>query len=367
MRKARINKGRKRFREYWGNMPVFEKVLIFVPMLVAIGLLCWLFFGPNAAGVQPSAEKANRELLLSTDGHWETFEDYGIDVWCPNNMTSEKLDDEVSNYQKLFVTRDKGNFPEIAFGVILAPDVDNRTFDLANDPSGVLDVTTPLLNEAFGKMINGAYPTTMTDIDQVTLANGQTALQGIGEASVTLVYQDPEDETNQWSEDTVTNIYYNVVIFQGRPVIVWGTWDYSTLDGEARTKAAVADGVTSIMRADDLEVLAPQEDTWNTQVDTYPEDNVAESTPEYTWNEASQQWVDNTTGEVVDLPPKGDPYWDDKQLSDAGEKTYGYEDGEGNWVATDADGNIIDDGKTDYEGPVHVIDPEESDSSATTD
>lgn len=255
--KQKIKKGNTSLRELWAEKPTAEKILICVPLVVALVLAIWIALGSSGV-LFSSSPRFDRELFLVTEGSWQTFGYYGVDVWMPKDLPLEQLDDEASKYQKVAVQRDKGKFPEISFGVILAPDVDGRTFDLANDPGGVLDVTTPLITDAFGKMINGVYPTITVDLNQISLANGQTALEGSGEAQVTLVYQDPKDPGNQWSEDTTTNIYYNIIIFHGRPIIVWGTWDYSTYEGEKRTTDSVSDAVISIMRADGLDIVEPE-------------------------------------------------------------------------------------------------------------
>lgn len=341
--KQKIKKGSPSLRELWASKPTAEKVLIFIPLVVAIALAIWIFAGPGGA-LSGSSSRANRELLLITDGSWQTFEDYGIDVWVPKDLPLETLDAEVSGYQKVAVQRDKGKFPEISFGVILAPDVDGRTFDLANDPGGVLDVTTPLITDAVGKMMNGAYPTITTDLNQISLANGQVALEGSGEAQVTLVFQDPKDPANQWSEETPTNLYYNVIIFHGRPIIVWGTWDYSTYEGEKRTTESVTDAVISIMRADGLDVMEPEPDYHDSHapVVNNPQSNLSDFDREQcTWDDASQQWVGDITGEVhSELPHVDDPYWDDKRDDPANSDFGGVSDGNGNQIAGSPFGEI---------------------------
>lgn len=293
------------------HLTLGQKLVIIIPIVVAVVLLIalvWSLTRPAATSGQ-----ANRELLLTTDGHWEEFTDYGIAVWCPNDIEEETLDSETAKTQRLFVTRDKGEFPEIAYGVILVDeDVDNRTFDIENDPSGVLDVTTPVLNEAFGKMINGAYPSIAADIEVLSLASGQPAVVGTGEATVTLVLQDPKDPENPYSEETSLSLYYNVVLFHGRPVIVWSTWDLIVYNGEEIAHNMVTDGAVSVVRIDGEDTVDPIADDWDT-VATAP--NVVYGDELYgdfnfMWDEEKQQWVDVGTGQVnSELPPPDDDYW----------------------------------------------------------
>lgn len=322
--KMRIDKGRKSLRMIWADMPLAERLLVCIPLAISLVLVVWLVL-TFTTGVQANSGQATRELLLTTDGHWETFEQYGISVWCPSDLTKETPEGDYADSQLLFVTRDKGEFPEIAFGVIAVPDelANGRTFDLVNDPAGVLDVVTPLVNSAFGEMINGAYPTATIDIEQVTLASGSTAIVGTGEASVTLVLQDPKDPENPYAEETSTNIYYNVVMYGGRPIIVWGTWDYSTYEGQERTIASVTDGVVSVMRADGSDVIEPVGDIWNDTQPVYEVIN-GEEQPDRstggtaTWNEEQEVWIDDETGEVrEDLPHIDDPYWDEHTADEA--------------------------------------------------
>lgn len=316
--KMRIDKGRKSLRMIWADMPMAERLLVCIPLAISVVLVAWLVI-TLATGTTATSGQATRELLLTTDGHWETFENYGISVWCPNKLTEETPTGDYADYQRLFVTRDKGKFPEIAFGVIAVPDelANGRTFDLDNDPAGVLDVTTPLINSAFGAMINGAYPTTSIEIEQVTLASGSTAIVGSGEAIVTLVLQDPEDPENPYAEETTTNIYYSIVMYGGRPIIVWGTWDYSTYEGQERTIAAVTDGVVSVMRADGSDVIEPVGDVWVDTQPVYDAVDGGEASGPATWDEEQEVWIDDETGEVRDdLPHIDDPYWDEHSATE---------------------------------------------------
>lgn len=298
-----------------------EIAIMCVPIVLAlIALIALVVVAAIKFG---NLSQANRELLLTTDGHWEKFDDYGIMAWCPNDVEKEDLGAELEKTQRLFVTRDKGNYPEIAYGIILVDNVDGRTFDLVNDPTGVLDVTTPLLTDVFGEMINGAYPTLSVDIEQITLSTGESAISGSGTANVILVLQDLSDPENPYTEEAMLNLYYIVKIYHGRPVIVWGTWDYIVYNGDVRTSESVMDGAVSIMNINGEDSVDPIADDWVDVVPQYQVINGEEQTSvtnddSFMWDEEKQQWISTVTGEVNEsLPPAGDPYWDDKTVDPA--------------------------------------------------
>ena len=230
------------------ELPFDVKMILRVTIAVCVGLVIFTLVN-TLSGPTPSEVKANREVLLTTDGEWETFSKYGLDVWMPTELAVEDVGSDARSYEKRRGIRDKGHFPELIYGVIVVPNEDDRTFDLQADPAGVMDVVRPMLNDALGRSMNGAYPSMVTDISGTTLASGEYVLCGEGEAIARVVYQDPKDATNKWAEDTKTNLYFNVAVFNGRAVVVWGTWDYSTYLGEEKTRAAVTDGVVSLMRS----------------------------------------------------------------------------------------------------------------------
>lgn len=310
--KRKIKKPARPVKEVIAELPLGIKIGFFIPVIALIAVLLWAFlWSPQA---QTNQNHANRELLLNTAGKWETFEDWGMDIWVPKDIPQEEMDEEHAATEVRYVTRDKGKFPEISFGVIVAPEVDGVTFNLELDPAGVMDITTPLLNDALGRMINGAYPTMTTDVISLTLPSGEYALQAQGEMAVVCVFQDPKNPSEPYQEEVTQNIYYNIVLFHGRPVVVWGTWDYSTYEGEKRTMEAVNDAVTSIMRSDGGDVIEPIEDfgIQDEAPSNYIEQPEVESGAY--WDEEQQVWIDDVTGEVRDdLPHIDDPYWDDKQ------------------------------------------------------
>ena len=317
MSKYKIKKRNANHFSFKERSPL-EIAIMLIPLILAIIVAVVLVVVISTKSGNVS--QANRELLLSTNGHWEKFADYGIMAWCPNNIEEEDLGSDLSKTQRLFVIRDKGEYPEIAFGVILVDDVEGRTFDLENDPAGVLDVTTPVLTDVFGKMINGAYPTFSVDIEQITLSTGEAAISGSGTANVILVLQDPKDPENPYTEEAMLNLYYIVKTYHGRPVIVWGTWDYIVVEGDVRTQEAVMDGAVSIMNIPGEESVDPEEDSWVDVVPKYQvingEKQVSTSNNEsFLWDEETRQWISTTTGEVNEsLPPADDAYWDDKTV-----------------------------------------------------
>lgn len=325
--KRKIKKPARPLKEVIAELPLGIKIGFFVPVILLIVVIIWaVLWSPSA---RTNQAHANRELLLNTAGKWETFNDWGMDLWVPSDIPKEEMDADHSSSEVRYVTRDKGKFPEISFGVIVAPEVDGHTFNLELDPTGVLDVTTPLLNDALARMINGAYPTMTTDITSVSLPTGEQAIEAKGEMAVVCVFQDPKNPGEPYQEDVTQNIYYNIVLFHGRPVVVWGTWDYSTYEGEKRTIEAVNDAVTSIMRSSNGDVIEPLEDY-----------GIQDEPPEYysepaengaVWDEEQEVWIDSVTGEVRDdLPHIDDPYWDEQeqQSQSADLEVYGSTDSE---------------------------------------
>lgn len=240
------------------ELPVWVKASVFIPAILLLVLLCVLLF-ITTRPVEAKQAHANRELFLTTNGRWETFDAWGMDIWVPADLARESLTNETSNNEMRLAVRDKGGYPELGFGVIVADDVDGLSFDLEKDISGCMDVTTPLLTEALGEFINGAYPSMSIDISSIDLPNGEAGISGSGEYVATVVYQDPKDKNNQYSEEVSQNLYYNVILFHGRPVVIWGVWDYSTYEGESRTQAAVSDAVTSVLRSANGTPIIPSE------------------------------------------------------------------------------------------------------------
>lgn len=265
--KMRIKKGSGSVAQSIKSMTLPMKLAFIIPLAVAMVLAAFLIY-LIYTGDSITPRREALEAFLVSDGKWSNIDAYKLDVWCPSDIEEEEVDASVRDSQRLFVTRDKGKFPEIAYGVIVVTDeqLDGRTFDIENDPSSVLDIVTPILTEAFGKMINGVYPTLTIDVSVDTLQSGRPVLVGSGEASVILALRDPKDPDNPYTEEATTNIYYNVVDHSGRPVIVWGTWDYSTYEGELRTKQSVVDGVTSLLDEEEVWVSVDVSEAFNTYV-----------------------------------------------------------------------------------------------------
>ena len=180
-------------------------------------------------------------------------------------------------------------------------------------------------------MFNGTQPSLMVDAEVIQLSSGEYAIQAKGEASLTVVYEDPKKPGEPYAEETFTNIFYMIKIFQGWPVVAWGTWDYSTYEGEARTIKAVQDALTSIIRTDGKEVAAPQVDDYDPVEPVYglPYAGGIEEAPEekpivdengmayqsMKWNEEDYHWEDTETGEfIINFPHPDDSYWEDKEV-----------------------------------------------------
>lgn len=320
----------------WSSIPVIQRIVLFVPLVVAIGMAVWLMYGVNAES--HSSAQASKELSFTSDGYWDTFEEYNTDIWVPNDPAMEIIEDDSASYQKLHTTRDKGGNLEIAFGAVMIPETGGVNYDISADISNIITTCTPYLSSAIDLATNGIQSSFSVDNSITTLSNGQSVVVGQGTSSTMVMLQDPQNASNTWSEELSLNLYYTVVVFYNRPVLLWGVWDASTYEGENRTIASVSDAAISLMPTDGKEVVALQGDDFN----TVSNDSISTEEPETSsWNEEQQAWISDQTGEVVDLPAPDDPYWNDKQVGDY-EVTYGYEDEEKGWVTTDENGNILD-------------------------
>ena len=267
-----------------------------------------------------TSEKHELEQKMSTDGKWEKFNDYGISLRMPKDPPEEDVGEEYSKYEKRCVQRDDGNFPELCVGTIIIPDEDayGRTYDETADISGIVDVVRPYLNDAIARMFNGVYPAITADIGTIELDNGITVIEGSGEVNVTVVYQDPKNPDEPYAEETPTNLYYLVRIFHNRPIVAWGTWDYSTYQGDETVQAYVKDAIlslTSIEGKDISDPLAEYEKDVSSDIEDESTGEVvnSEDLDTSTWDKDKQQWVNDKTGEVVDLPAPDDSYWDDRK------------------------------------------------------
>ena len=320
----------------WSSIPVSQKIVLFLPLVVAIGMAVWLMYGTSAES--HSSAQATKELSFTTEGYWDTFEKYNTDIWVPSDPAMEPIEDDTASYQKLHATRDKGGNLEIAFGAVMLPEDGGANYDISTDISNIITACTPYLSSAIDLATNGIQSSFSVDNSVTTLSNGQSVVVGQGTSSTMVMLQDPQDANNTWSEELPLNLYYIVTVFYNRPVLLWGVWDASTYEGANRTIASVSDAAISLMPTDGKEVVALQGDNF----DTVSDDSMYMEEPETSsWDEEQQVWISDQTGEVVDLPAPDDPYWDDKQAGDY-EVTYGYEDDEKGWVTTDEDGNILD-------------------------
>ena len=258
MKKQKIKKGKHSVFSFWKLLTVKEKCVVAVPVVAALALLVVVLLGARAPKpVDPLTAHAGREMMLSTEGDWESFGEYGIDVWMPTSIPQEELDSEYSSYMKLCAQRDKGNFPELTVGTIIVPDTDGRELSIEHDLNAVLDVIRPYIGEAFAVMFNGTQPGLMVDLNIIDAGDGTKMIEAKGTAELTVVYEDPKKPGEPYAELTDTNIYYMVRIFNGWPVIAWGTWDYSTYKGEELTIQAVNDAMTSVIRTDGQEIKKP--------------------------------------------------------------------------------------------------------------
>lgn len=253
MSKQKIKKGSGNPFEFWGLLNGKEKAVVLIPIILLIAVIVVLLVLPRS---KVNATKGMLEAKLTSSGQWTKFEDYGIELWTPKDIAEEKLEGERAQYSRLYATRDKGGFPEITVGTFIVPNVETAGLDVATNPNDVMNIIRPYIYEEFSEMFNGVAPALNGDINIVDV-EGENVLEFSGTAELTVVYKDPtgkRDNGEPYSELTDTNIYYMVRVFNGRPVCVWGTWDYSTYLGEENVKAAVRDGIVSIMRSDGAEL-----------------------------------------------------------------------------------------------------------------
>lgn len=249
MSKQKIKKGHKNPFEFWGLLSNAERWTIAVPFVALLLVILFLVFFPRN---KANSGKGLLEAKMTTDGQWVSFTDYGVDLWAPKDIAEEQLSGERGSYSKLYATRDKGGFPEITVGTFVVPQVEISGLDVAANPNDVLNLIRPYIYDEFAEMFNGVAPAIQGDINVIDL-EGENVLEFSGYAELTVVYKDPtgkRDNGEPYSELTETNLYYMVRVFNGRPVCVWGTWDYSTYQGDERVKAAVRDGILSIIRTE---------------------------------------------------------------------------------------------------------------------
>ena len=138
MKQQKIKKGLGNPFAFWGLMTTKEKVVILIPVVLAVVLLIYIFAVRPGSSNTGNAH-SNRELLLETAGVWESFDSYGIDVWLPEELPAETLGGEYDKYMKLHAQRDKGHFPEITVGTIVVPETDGKTFSIEHDVPSVMD------------------------------------------------------------------------------------------------------------------------------------------------------------------------------------------------------------------------------------
>lgn len=247
--KKTVTKSKNPF-EFWGLLNNKERVLVVAPV-IALVCVAVAFFAFTRRGVDTA--RGTVETKLVTDGDWTSFGSYGIDVWAPSELSEEKIEGERADYCKLYATRDKGSFPEITVGSFVVPETISADFTVADNVNDIVEMVRPYIYEEFVEMFNGVAPALIGDYNVVEV-DGESVLEFSGTGELTVVYKDPtgkRDNGEPYSELTDTNIYYMVRPFNNHLVCVWGTWDYSTYEGEERVKNSVKDGIVSLFRTGD--------------------------------------------------------------------------------------------------------------------
>lgn len=262
--------------EFWGLLSGGEKAIVCIPIIALVAVIIggW-FYLSNHKPISVQDAHVALASHMTTNGEWSTFGTYGIDVWMPKDIAAEVIEGDAANYTKLCVTRDKGGFPEIAIGSFVIPGTYSSELNMETDTSIVLEMIRPYIYDSFATMFNGVDPALNGDIN-VTTINEEKVLEFDGTAELTVVYQDPTGKTNEgepYSETTPTMLYYMAKMYNGRVVCVWGTWDYSTYQGEEKVKAAVLDGIYSVTRSEN----APDKVTENFEIPFESDDGLSDA------------------------------------------------------------------------------------------
>ena len=261
---AKVHKIKKKKKGggLWSKLAVHEKILLLLIVLVAFGstaYIAWSEFKPEEPTEEPVKifyTPEERESNLTTEGQWELFTDFGFQVWVPSSLPRETLDETTAKYCRTFARKDKGGSPELSFGVFVYPDTQKQSYDVEANAFDVIEMVNPMLQEIAGNMIVCKYPALATDVWNSTLEDGTPILEGKGTLECQMLYQNPKTG-EVYTEMFTTNIYYITQVFNERPLVCWGTWDYSTYLGEEDTKLAVKEAAASLAMISGMEPVGP--------------------------------------------------------------------------------------------------------------
>lgn len=263
-----IKKEKQGFFHFWKMMTWPERLVVLVPLCITIILLIYIFV------IRPVAEttvnpKATKEMLMYSDGSWQAFETYDASIWMPTEIKDVGVPEEYQDFMKLHATyHEKSKEPKRSVGFIVAPNVAGQVFDIQTDPSSVMAAINEYLCAGVEHLFNGTNAAISVDAELITLETGEPALEAFGEASLMCVYQTSSVDTTTYSEQVYSHFYYIAKVYEGRPVVAWGTWGYSELGGEEAVKEAVKDAITSIVLNDGKASL----ESWG--VEEYFEDGI---------------------------------------------------------------------------------------------
>lgn len=248
----------------WSKLAVHERILLLLIVAVAVcstAYIAWSEFKPKEPTEEPVKifyTPEEKQASLTTEGKWERFENFGFQVWVPGDMPQEELDEVAAQYCRTYSQKDKGGSPELAFGVFVYPDTQKQSFDVETNAFDVVELVNPMLQDIAGNMVVCKYPALATDVWNSTLEDGTPILEGQGTLDCQMLYQNPKTG-EVYTELFTTNIYYIIQVFNGRPLVCWGTWDYSTYLGEETTTLTVREAAASIAIIEGIELADPED------------------------------------------------------------------------------------------------------------
>ena len=247
-KRYRISKGQNKKpapmtkREKWMS--------VFMILLLCAGIGTNLYFtGKN------SWDRTNDITVteVHTDGEFTPSENYDITAWLPvdgvegpTEMKQEDYDERYPNTVQV-ASRGNGGYPwEIVGYTVGEEDYGDAIIDPATDISYMVEIVRPVVIEAINSAWQGTNGSMNMDIGLIQLSDGSYGIEGIGDSSCVVVYQDPEDPENKYSEVVEAPFYYQARMFNGRPVVAWALVDYSSGRGMDWCKNVVYDTINTV-------------------------------------------------------------------------------------------------------------------------
>lgn len=204
---------------------LYDHTVLVVMGVIILSCLATLsvikIFNINIVGSSPDAEA---EVSFVTTGRWESLGSNNIPVWLPDELAAFERQNANSVAQ---VTRDKGGTAEIACGAILVPDCGDLEFDMEADIFGLMDVCRQPLMDTIEEIFGGSAPMISYDLAVLELEDRTYAVEGFGDFQLACGYQDPKDPENTFTEDVFGDMYFNIALHNGNPIICWCVWTWA--------------------------------------------------------------------------------------------------------------------------------------------